>query len=188
MSRRIGQTQKQIFSRTKIEELLENYKNKASELVEIAKDAYWEVGAFIQDEAVARCPIDTGVAEKSLYIREGEGRGWYRVYITFDDSIPYQPPKYKDGRTTGDVWYFIHEMIQPEGPNGLGPLSERKQGSTDVTVGGGFLRRAVDENKKEIENLLTSIVAEKVAQMGLQKKKYKFVTKRGRTRRVGIDE
>lgn len=177
-----------IFDRDQIKYLLEHYKLSATNLIEICKDAYWEVAEFIAKEAIMRAPIDTGTMERAIYARPVEGRGRYSVYFGFDWSVPYPTSKYKDGRTTGKVFNAIHDLISPTGGKNLGELSWEKQAEVPagIIVGGGFMTRAITENEEEINKRLHDAVHRGLAEMGVQKKKY--IKKRGKMYRVGVDD
>lgn len=51
------------------------------------------------------------------------------------------------GLRVGDYAEEAHENITPEGDKNLGPLSEAKQTTVDVEVGGGFMTRAWEFSK-----------------------------------------
>lgn len=178
------QGRQQIFSKTEIESMLRDYKLYASNLAEISKEAYWQVGMKIQENAAKMCPVDTGTMQTAIELEEYESRYSYRVYLTYNGSIGYD--RYSDGRTVEDVIYYIHELIQPEGPKNLGPKSEAKQGAVwPLVVGGGFLRRAM-EDTSEISDAINDYVSEKIRQLGIQKYKYRYKKVKGKKVRIEV--
>lgn len=185
MAKRTTRTSFKIFDRTDIERLMDNYRAKVAQIVEAAEDAYWEAAKFVVDEAVMRAPVDTHLMEKSIYASELRGRGSYRVALEVDGSLKYE----KTGKTVAEVFKYIHDAMIPEGSElGLGPKSRRKQAAVPVVVGGGFLRRAIDENEGEIRQIIQRIVARKISSAGIAKKKYRMKRRGNRVYRVGVKD
>lgn len=179
-----------IFDHSDIKNLLDDYKVSASNLVEICKDAYWEVGMWLAFQAAIRCPIDTGTMESSIFVQEISGRSInkFSMALGFDPGIVYPSPRYKDGRKTGDVFNRIHEMMWPEGNEMMPSARSLAKGAAHgVVTGGGFMRRAIDENAEEIRTKIFEAVRRGIAEHGIQKKKYRYVSKRGKLYRVGVD-
>lgn len=182
-----------IFEYDQIKDMLQDYYVKASNLVEICKDAYWEVGMWLAYEAARRTPRDTGTMESAIYCQEISGRSIqkFSLILSYDPGIRYPTSKYKDGRTTGEVFEAIHEGIIPASgaKKKLGKRSQAKQASNpDVVVGGMFMSRAIEENAEEIRNKIMEAVRRGIAEHGLQKKKYRYISKRGKMYRVGVDD
>ena len=184
-----------IFEYSQIKDMLQDYRVKVSNLVEICKDAYWEVGMWLAYEAARRAPRDTGTMESAIYCQEISGRSVqkFSLILAYDPGLPYPPSRYKDGRTTGSVFKYVHEYISPgvdgSGKKGLGKGSQAKQAANpDIIVGGGFMSRAVEENAEEIREKIYEAVRRGIAEQGLQKKNYRYVSKRGKMYRVGVDD
>lgn len=95
-------------------------------------------------------PVDTHGVEQAIKVRPERGAGGGRerngagqfvrteVEVYVDGSMAN-----RDGVPVGQYAYYAHELIEPAGPNKLGPASLAKQASQGVQVGGGFLDRAV---------------------------------------------
>jgi hypothetical protein len=182
----------EIFAYSEIKDLLEDYKVSAGNIMEACKDAYWEAGEFIVQQASDMCPVDTETMESAIFVVDlGNARSAYQekftLHIGYDPGIAYPSPRYKDGRTTGSVFEYIHELITPEGDKQLGKKSEAKQGRVDVIVGGGFMRRAIEDNENEIREIIKASVQRSLSEMGVTKKKYRYKPKRGKMYRVGVD-
>lgn len=181
-----------IFDHSQIRNLLDDYKASARDIIEITKDAYWEVGTWIAFEAAIRCPVDTGTMESSIGLKTLEGRSVskFTLILEYDPGITYPRDKYKDGRTTGKMFDLIHDGMWPEGDLLMPSARSTAKGARwGVVTGGGFMRRAIDENSEEIKARIFEAVRNGIAKQGLQKKKYRmYVSKRGKKYRVGVDD
>lgn len=183
--------QSKIFDYDMIKDLMVNYKVNVSNVLEICKDAYWEIGMWLAFEAARRCPVDTGTMESSIFIQEISGRSLqkFSLGLGYNPGIPYPASRYKDGRTTGSSFETVHETIAPEGWKNLGKKSQAKQNANpDIIVGGGFMRRAIDENSEEIREKIFASIKRGIAELGIQKKKHRYISKRGKLYRVGVDD
>lgn len=184
-------TASNIFDHSDIRNLLEDYKTSASNLMEITKDAYWEVGMWLVHEAFIRCPVDTGTMESSIYVQEISGRSVskFTMMFGFDPGIAYPSSKYKDGRTTGSAFNAVHELMWPEGDKTFPSARSLAKGAAHgVITGGGFMRRAIDENSNEIREKIFEAVRKGIAELGLQKKKYRRIERRGKYYRVEVND
>lgn len=180
-----------IFDHSDIKNLMDDYKVSASNLIEICKDAYWEIGMWLVHQAFIRCPVDTGTMESSIYVKEISGRSIskFTMMLGYDPGVTYPPSRYKDGRTTGKVFDRIHELMWPEGGELMPSARSLAKGAAHgVITGGGFMRRAIDENADEIRTKIFEAMKKGIAEMGIQKKKHRYISKRGKLYRVGVDD
>jgi hypothetical protein len=118
----------------------------------------------VQELAIQMAPVDHANLEKAIKIRGDENgrsrdssgkfaRREVEVYIDMDMPVPNRPEK-----TVGDYAYEMHEHLTPAGGLELGPKSVEKQNGSQVTVGGWFLTRALEEVDGKIDMDLVSIV------------------------------
>lgn len=118
---------------------IEHMRKEAEEIAELAREY---------------APFDEGKLEKAIKVEDGGGgrddRGRLQrksVSVYVDDSMPGSG----GAATVGQYSYLIHEGLEPEG----GAFdrregSNRKMERNGKLVGGGFLRRALQDKAKEV--------------------------------------
>ncbi|MFW6855385.1 hypothetical protein ACODYM_29260 [Burkholderia gladioli] len=111
----------------------------------------------IQETAIEMAPRDEANLEHAIKIsgaddeqpRDQAGRFVKKeisVYVDTSMEVPSRP-----GKTVGDYAYDMHEHLTPYGPKRLGPESQEKQAANPgVTVGGGYLERALAQHSDEV--------------------------------------
>lgn len=115
----------------------------------------------VQEIAKQMAPRDEGNLEDAIKVdvtnaRDDLGRFARRevtVYIDMDQPVPERP-----GVMVGDYAYEVHEHVTPMGTKNLGEESQRKQGQSQYTVGGGFMTRAAEEIDAELNMTLAELI------------------------------
>ena len=109
-------------------------------------------GETIAETASAMAPRDTGALEHSFRVSQAEqardtsGRFGKAGVIVYIDPLAENP---ETGQAVTEYAGIMHENLTPYGELQLGEGSREKGGG----VGGGFLKRALDEHADEVERV-----------------------------------
>lgn len=100
-------------------------------------DAMRKTANEMQELARDIAPIRTGDLEQAIEVGEKRGdKNRIEVFVYLDKSKTVH-----NGKEYGSI---MHKRLTPMGPLQLGLLSEAKNDSSPLPVGGGFIRRAAE--------------------------------------------
>lgn len=142
------------------DELVANLHALGAAVEEVAEDAVAEAVAYLREESVARCPVDTSDLEKchdwkvKTFKNLGKTVGY--VYINddlMDHSSEHDVP-------TSQYGFYVHEAMEPFGHIQRGPATIAKDGSSQYLVGGKFMERATLENEDQVNNIIAARLRE----------------------------
>lgn len=146
---------------TGIEELRYLLEQTGKKAVEGVINQMKEEGREIRDLARKMAPVDEHNLERAIKVRAVGGgrdsagrfaRKSVEVFVDEDTDVPSKP-----GRTVGEYAYIMHEHLTPYGHLRLGEKSLQKQGGQPELVGGGYLERAVEEQRRGMIERLVNV-------------------------------
>lgn len=145
------------FERRFVEQFMLTFEVAIQDVLIKAKEGFTEAVGFLKEESIKRCPIDTATLENDHQTLVEEDGDYLRGYVFFGNTT--NP---KTGLTPFEYAIYAHELIEPEGPRQLGERSALKAGSSDAMVGGGFLRRALADNKDDVIDMVAKSIKKKL--------------------------
>lgn len=131
---------------------LEQWRGQA---VKDVNDGMHEAMLAVQQEAIARAPVEHGDLERAIKIANAGLRRAWIVYV--DEAMPDDTGKY----TVGDYAMWLHESTY-----NLGPLSLQKAAANGKPVGRKYLQGAFDDMKDKILRSLRAKLAARLKQRG----------------------